>query len=252
MKAESALELCDAHAHLNELRDIEEQLDEAISQGVRYIVGVGMDIESNKEIIEIGSRFSNVIVALGYHPWSVKDESSDQNIQFLKENINRARALGEIGLDYKAKAPKKVQQKVFEEIAQIGKEFQKPLIIHARYSHKRCFEIIKSIGIQSAIFHWYSGPVEVLKKIIDEGYFISVTPALSYSPTHREAASFAPIQHILLETDAPVEYEGSEARLVDILKSLKLLSELRGMSLEAVAEITSKNFKQIFDVEAGN
>jgi TatD DNase family protein len=56
-------------------------------------------------------------------------------------------------------------------------------------------------------FHWYSGPLEVLEEILADGYFISATPALAYSPPHQAAVQAAPLSRILIETDAPVEYQ---------------------------------------------
>ncbi|MFN3534118.1 MAG: TatD family hydrolase [Desulfatiglandales bacterium] len=242
------LEISDAHAHLNEISDLDCQIIEAKKKNVHYIVGVGMEIESNEKILKIANSHENVLPAIGYHPWVISYEKVHENLNYLRQNALKVCAIGEVGLDYKVKTPKELQKKVFEEILQIASEYKKPLIIHARYSHKTCLKMVKDSGITAAIFHWYSGPKDLLDEIIMCNYYISVTPALAYSPPHREAASYAPLEHILLETDAPVEYRGKESRIVDVWESLKFLSEIKGLPLEEVARVTSLNFKKVFGI----
>ena len=101
-------------------------------------------------------------------------------------------------------------------------------------------------SIEKVIFHWYSGPLDILDKVIADGYYVSATPALAYSPQHREAIERAPLEHILVETDAPVEYEGNVTEPADVLITLRELSRLKNMDILEVAEATTANAVKLF------
>ena len=154
--------------------------------------------------------------------------------------------IGEVGLDYKAKVKKGLQRDVFREILKLSMRFHKPLILHCRYSHERVFSMVSEGGIERAVFHWYTGSLNLLRNIIDAGYFISATPALSYSTPLQEAVKEAPIQRILLETDSPVTYQGHVSRPADVRITLNEVARIKGLSLKEVANQTSRNALELF------
>ena len=96
-------------------------------------------------------------------------------------------------------------------------------------------------GIAQAVFHWYSGPFDILEEIIHSGYFISATPALRYSSVHQEAIRRTPLELLLVETDTPVNYRGLEARPKDVRISLEEMSRLKRLSVDEVAEQITRN-----------
>jgi TatD DNase family protein len=243
------LVLVDSHAHLEELDDLSESLREAKAAGVCGIIAVGMDIESNKKIFNIAEANPQFVYpALGYHPWEIKKEEVEANLSFIRDHVGDGVALGEIGLDYKIKVKKELQWSVFEALLDIALEFNKPVIIHCRYSHRRAFEMVKEKKIKHAVFHWYSGPIDLLDKILSMGYSISATPALVYSPPHQEAIKRAPIEKVLLETDTPVSYQGREARPKDVRITLKEVARLKKLDPFIVAEQTTANASQFFQI----
>ncbi len=239
--------LVDCHAHLDALDDLSEALQEAKIAGVRGIIAVGVDEESNKRILKIAEEnYGYVYPAIGYHPWQMREEVVKENLSFIREHIEECVALGEIGLDYKVKVKKELQWKVFGELLDIALEHRKPIIVHCRYSHHRAFEMVKEKRIERAVFHWYTGPLDLLDEILKNGYFISATPALVYSPPHQEAIKKAPLERILLETDSPVSYQGKEARPKDVRISLNEVARLKGLDSEVVAEKTTANASRLF------
>ena len=243
------LVLVDGHAHLEELDDLSESLREAKAAGVCGIIAVGMDIESNKKILNIAEANPQFVYpALGYHPWEIKKEEVEANLSFIRDHVGDGVALGEIGLDYKIKVKKELQWRVFEALLDIALEFNKPVIIHCRYSHRRAFDMVKEKKIKHAVFHWYSGPIDLLDKILSMGYSISATPALVYSPPHQEAIKRAPIEKVLLETDTPVSYQGREARPKDVRITLKEVARLKKLDPFIVAEQTTANASQFFQI----
>jgi TatD DNase family protein len=241
--------LVDCHAHLEQLDDLPKSLQEAKEAGVCGVIGVGMDVESNERVLQIAEAHPCYIYpALGYHPWQIKEEEVEANLSFIRGHVEECVALGEIGLDYKIKVKKDLQWRVLEELLNIALESNKPMILHCRYSHQRTFEMVKEKEIEKAVFHWYSGSLALLDKILSRGYSISATPALAYSPPHREAIERAPMERILLETDAPVSYQGKEAKPKDVLVSLEEVARLKRLDRSDVAKQTTVNASRFFGI----
>lgn len=244
-------ELClvDGHAHLEELNDLPRSLQEAKEAGVCGILAVGMDVESNKKVLQIAKANPQYVYpALGYHPWQIKEEEVEANLTFVRGHVEEGVALGEIGLDYRIKVKKELQWEVFGKLLDIACESNKPVIIHCRYSHRRAFEMVKERKMERAVFHWYSGSLALLDEILARDYFISATPALVYSPPHQEAIKRAPIEKILLETDTPVSYQGREARPKDVRVSLGEVARLKKLDRSIVAEQTTANTSRFFGI----
>jgi len=242
--------LVDCHAHLDQLDDLSEALQEAKTAGIKGIIGVGVDVDSNRRIPKIAEENHGYIYpALGYHPWEIKEEEVEENLSFVRDHIEECIALGEIGLDYNVKIKKDLQWRVFGKLLDIALENGKPIIVHCRYSHHRAFEMVKEKRIERAVFHWYTGSLELLDEFLKRGYFISATPALAFSPPHREAIKRAPLESILLETDSPVSYQGKEARPKDVWVSLKEVTRLKGLDLLVASEQTTANASRLFQID---
>ena len=241
--------MIDSHAHLNEIEDVEGALARAQEAGVTGIVAVGMDIASNRATLELSRQFPHLVYpAVGYHPWSVTPEGREDNLAFIREHLSQCVALGEVGLDYQAKVKKKVQQEVLAALLDLAVRENRPVIIHTRFSQQRALRMVKEAGLDKAVFHWYSGPLEVLREIIASGYFISATPALAYSPPHQAAVQAAPLSQILMETDAPVAYQEKMSEPAHLLITARELSRIKGMELSRVIETTTANARSFFGI----
>ena len=252
--------LIDTHAHLDELKNLDLVLEEAKKAGVIAIVAVGSKRESNIKTLEISQKHRRFVYpALGLHPWELGNLGTfeiDDNLQFIEQNIASAVAVGEIGLDYDKRvvkaASKELQKEVLGRLLNIAKKYAKPAIIHSRYAWKDALHLIQDVGIDKAVFHWFTGFSSVLKGIIDSGYFISATPAAEYHEEHRRAVKEAPLPRLLLETDCPVTY-GREARYeskpADVLRDLKAVSQLKGIAEATIAEQTTRNAINFFSLD---
>jgi len=213
------------------------------------IVGVGMTIDSDRTILSLARQHPGYIYpAIGYHPWEIKPEKVDETVAFVDKHLPSCVALGEVGLDYKARVKKALQRMVLSRLLEIASRWRKPVILHCRFSHKRALELVQQSGLERAVFHWYSGSLEILQKILDNGYLISATPALSYSIQHREAIRHTPLDRILIETDSPVEYRGKPSRPADVKETAELVAEIKGEPLEGVAQKTTENARQFFRI----
>jgi TatD DNase family protein len=149
-------------------------------------------------------------------------------------------------------ASKELQKEVFGRLLNIARKYAKPAIIHSRYAWKDALDLIQDIGIDKAVFHWFTGFSSVLRGIIDGGYFISATPATEYHEEHRRAVKEAPMPRLLLETDCPVTYGRAaryESQPADILRGLEAVSQLKGIAEDTIAEQTTRNAVSFFSLD---
>lgn len=243
------MNLIDTHVHLNEIDDVNAALRRAQRAGVGKVVAVGMELASNRRTLELAEQFPGVVhPAIGYHPWSIEATEIEENLAFIEENLRRCVALGEIGLDYRARAKKPLQWEVLAQLLSMAAVSGLPVILHCRFSHERTLRMTLEAGIERAVFHWYSGPIEVLDGIIAGGYSISATPALLYSPQHQAAVKRAPIERTLIETDTPVEYQGRATEPADLLLTLRETAKIKDMEEAVVARQTSANAGRFFRI----
>jgi len=252
--------LIDTHAHLDELKNLDLMLEEAKEAGIIAIVAVGSNHQSNIKTLEIAQKHRRFVYpALGLHPWELGNLGTfeiDDNLRFIEQNIASAVAVGEIGLDYDKRvlkvASKELQKEVLGRLLNIAEKYAKPAVIHSRYAWKDALQLIQDIGVDKAVFHWFTGFSSVLRGIIDGGYFVSATPAAEYHEEHRRAVKEAPLQRLLLETDCPVTY-GREARYesqpADILRGLEAVSQLKGIAKATIAEQTTRNAINFFSLD---
>jgi len=248
--------LIDTHAHLEEIKNLEQAITEAKSANIIGIIGVGSDYESNQKVLHFAQVYKDFVYpALGLHPWKLKSSEIDRNLEFIEANIGKAVGVGEIGLDYdkrvRAIAEKDLQKSALKEVLRIARIYQKPVIIHSRYAWRDSLSLVEEAQIENAIFHWYTGTSSVLRDIVSQGYFISATPAVEYHEEHKRAVKEIPLERLLLETDSPVVYRrGSEfeyeSRPADILRVLTGVAKLREVSEAQVAEITTDNALKFF------
>ena len=239
--------LVDTHAHLDLLYHPMEEAIRARENGVKYIVGVSMGIASANRIQELTFRLPDLILpAVGLHPWNIAQEDPEDCLRFVQDSLDHAVALGEVGLDYRIKTPKSLQKEVLMRQLMMAAARDLPVLLHCRFSHARVLEMAREAGIRRAIFHWYSGPADVLMNIIQEGYFISATPAVKYSTKHRDAVSLTPLTNLVLETDCPVEYSGVESRPADVVEVCQEVAFLKAVSFGEAAATTTENALKIF------
>jgi len=248
--------LIDTHAHLEEIENLESVLAEAKQVGLVAIVAVGSDFESNQKILQLAEDYKDFVYpALGWHPWNIKELEMDTNLEFIESHIDKAVAVGEVGLDYhkrvRARAEKDLQKRVLKEVLRIAGAHKKPALIHSRYAWRDALDLVEAAQLERVVFHWYTGTSSVLRDIVSQGYYISATPAVEYHEEHRRAVKEIPLERMLLETDSPVvyrrgsefEYESSPA---DVIRSLRGAAELKGVSEAQIAEVTTANALRFF------
>ncbi len=252
--------LIDTHAHIDEIEDLDRAIEEGEQFGLVAIVAVGQDYDSNLKILEISEKYKHFIYpALGLHPCNLGNMDAakvDLTLHLIEDNIDKAVGIGEIGLDYDkrviAAADKERQKEAFKSVLELARRYNKPVSVHSRYSWKDSFDLVKESGVTRAVFHWYTGFSSVLREIISGGYFISATPATEYHDEHRRAVRETPLENLLLETDCPVTY-GREtkfrSRPADVVRSLRAVAQLKGITEDVVAAVTTENALKFFGLD---
>jgi TatD DNase family protein len=259
-------EIIDTHTHLYDLEDPKSVLHDALLAGVSDVVALGVDMRSNRMHVSLqadlrrvalppgeGLSFPRVHLALGLHPGNVTPQEARDCFPFFRDILRSCVsqgaggsgvvAIGETGLDFwyntvrKDPARRREQMDVFEAHLALAGEFDLPVVVHSRGAWRECLDMAISSGVDRVDFHWYSGPLDVLKDILDRGYVISVSPALEYSPQARRAAEYAPLEQILLETDTPVRVAAPQGGRVsstprDVWRTFRALCAVKGLDEE--------------------
>ena len=251
--------LIDTHAHLDEIEGLEAAIAGARAASVVAIIAVGSDHQSNEKVLALAQCYEGFVYpALGLHPWNLQGADVDRNIEFIEANIDRAVAVGEIGLDYdkrvRARTDKDEQKRVLRRLLSLAQSHHRPVSVHSRYAWRDALDLVVEAGIEKAVFHWFTGTSSVLRDIIAHGYFISATPAVEYHEEHRRAVKEVPLAELLLETDSPVTYRrGTEleyqSRPADVARVLKGVSLLRGLDENEIATAATANAVQLFGLK---
>jgi len=248
----------DAHAHLAEMTALDDVIRRAGNLGVVAIVSMGTNLKSNMRSLQLAEEYAStsarVLPALGLHPWDLAQENVEAAILHMKQNARASIGIGEVGLDYWLKdvrrGPEKrqFQKTAFEQVLMLARQFDKPVTIHSRGAWDDCYDMVLASGVNEVIFHWFSGPIPLLRKIVDQGFFVSATPAITYSKDHRAAILETPLENLLLETDSPVQYGDLSSEPKDVLLTLNGVAELKGVAPDKIAEITTENFLSLYNV----
>jgi len=246
----------DTHSHLfNEYYDnIEEIINKCKDNGVKRIIVSGVDMKSNKEVLELVNKYDIVYGSIGFHPTELDDFSYD-DLDWLEEHINDNKivAVGEIGLDYHYdNTDKIIQYDVLKRQLDIALKHNKPIIFHSRDAIGDTYNILSEYKLKGSI-HCYSGSVEMAREFIKHGYMIGVGGVVTYknSKILKEVVKDVDLSYILLETDSPYlspePYRGMKNDSSYICEIAKVIGELKGVSILDVSKITSDNAERLFD-----
>lgn len=215
----------------------------------KYILG-----NENKRIITIGMTnlpshflmginhvrdYRYIRLALGLHPLMANEHIKEYSK--FKQHINDTSYIGEVGLDFSMEglATKEIQIKSFEFVLDCVRNKSKILSLHSRRAETHTLDMLIENKIENAIFHWYSGSIPTLKKIIDSGFYFSINSAMVHSTNGKKIISAIPPQFILTETDFPF-IENNSIPIVH-----EMLSHLWNISVLEVEQIITSNFKSI-------
>jgi TatD DNase family protein len=253
--------LIDSHAHLEMKEfdhDREKVVERARQAGVGFVITVGTNLALSRKAIELAERHENIYATVGIHPHDVVN-TDNKTFDALLELARRKKvvAYGEIGLDFfRNISPQGKQLDLFGRQLELANDLKLPVIIHDRDAHEQTLKMVKASSIRCGVFHCFSGDYNMAKQCIDLGFYISVPGVVTYdkAKTIQDVVRHVPLSSILLETDAPylapIPHRGKRNEPSFIIHTAKKVAELKSVSLEEVADATTKNAKSLFHIEA--
>jgi TatD DNase family protein len=247
--------LVDSHCHLNEFADVKIQVSKAKQGGVLRIVSNSVDLKSMQDNLRIAHAFESVSCALGLHPnelSKMNEKTIEEAFSFIEKHSEECIAIGETGLDFKYanEQQRVVQLEVFAKHIELAKRFNKPVIVHSRAARKECLELLERNGAKKVLMHWFVANEKLLERVLELGYFISIGPSVLFNEYVQKFAQSLPLENVLLETDAPVSYNGKRAEPCWISDIASKLAEIYEVSVAKITEQTWKNFLRLFGNDA--
>src|SRR5579863_4661257 len=255
------MRLIDSHCHLDSEQfdgDREAVIERALAAGVERMVAIGTgtgppDLEAG---VRLADRFPSFYATVGVHPHDAH-KASRETYQRLSELLAHPKvvALGEIGLDYHYDySPRDVQRDVFVEQMRVARDARKPIVIHTREAWEDTLALIEENWTPSGlpgIMHCFSGTPAEAERCVALGFYLSFGGIVTFPKALelQAAARVAPADRILVETDAPylapVPRRGKRNEPAFVVETARKLAELRGTTIEAIAEATSANFERL-------
>lgn len=259
------IKFVDSHAHLDDRQfeaDRHQVLVRAGEKGIKWILcPLDLCFKASLETgLKLAAEEKNIYLAAGVHPHQAKDlkESHLRDLRQLAEE-KKILAVGEIGLDFHYNfSPPDRQLQAFELQLNLALELNLPVIIHSRLAGERIIESIRARnGLLRGIFHCFTESYEIARKALDLGFLISFSGILTYQRADdlREVAKKIPPEYLLVETDAPYLTPWPEKKIYSrnepslLITTAQLLAELKNITLEELAEITTKNFFNFFNLK---
>ena len=245
--------MVDTHCHVNfldypDIDDVIKRMDGNI------IIVSGVDDSSNKEVLDLCARYDNVYGTLGIHP---EEASNSYDLDFVREHINDPKivAVGEIGLDYYyTKDNRELQIDLFSRQIEIAIDNNKPIVVHSRDAISDTYDIIKkyNIGMCTDI-HCFSGSLEMALEFVKLGCKLGIGGVLTFKNAEKlkNVVKNIDISNLLLETDSPYltpePFRGERNEPYNIVYVARMISDIKGIGLEEVLEITKRNSYSLFD-----
>lgn len=252
----------DSHCHIMSEdfeQDREDCINRAFSQGLTAILDAsgGIDEKKISQTAEFCHRHRNIYASVGVHPEEVEGHenvTADDLIKFSA--ADHIIGIGECGLDFYYNSDTKDKQlKVFSEHIKAAQKTKIPLIIHSREADVEMMDILSQEYRKekfNGVLHCFSSSFELAEFALSIGFYISASGIITFNKSDelREIFKNIPSDRLLIETDspylAPVPFRGKRNEPVYVIKTAEKLAELKNLSVENIAKITSENFYSLF------
>ncbi|MCX7341007.1 MAG: TatD family hydrolase [Hyphomicrobiales bacterium] len=252
--------LVDTHCHLD-YPDLFAQIDAVVARaetaGVDRLVTISTHVARHARYRELAERFPNVFWTIGTHPHNAAEEPDTTVDEIVALSHHpKCVAIGEAGLDYHYdKSPRDIQRRVFRTQIEAARDSCLPLVIHARDADLEMIDILTqehAKGAFSAILHCFSSGAELARVGIELGFYLSFSGIITFkrSDELRAIATAAPLDRLLVETDAPYlapePYRGKTNEPAFVTKTAEVLASARGLAPDELAALTTANAVRVF------
>jgi TatD DNase family protein len=238
----------DVHCHLHEFKveDLEEVFN--LDRGIR-VIAVSDDLESSLRTLDLEKTYPDrVIACVGLHPWSIGEEPLHRAETIVRmAEREGVRCVGEVGVDarFLPQYTWNIQVRVFSMFIELSRELGAFLNIHAPDAWRSALAELLQHDVRKAVFHWYTGPVELVDVIGGRGYMISVNPAVRIQEKHARIAQLTPLDHLVFESDAPYNYRGLHLNPLMIRDTINLVARLRNIDANELASKARWNTERL-------
>ncbi len=246
-------------------KDRDEMIKRALNEGV-FMICVGTDLETSKKAIELAGKYEHVKLpdgsnvaggiwaTVGLHPNDNLEEKFDSRTYEELLNCDKVVGFGEIGLDYyrtEKIEDQELQKQRFKEQLDLAKKINKPLIIHCRNAHEDMLEILDS-NLRGVV-HSFTGTLNEAKKYLDLGFYLGFNGIITFTDQYDEIIKYAPLDKILLETDAPyltpIPFRGKRNEPLYVKYVAEKIAELKGVGYDEATEKTFTNTQKLFGIK---
>ena len=253
----------DTHAHLysEEFKDDRNNVVEnAMQNGVTKMLLPNISSQYTTSMMDLCQKYpKNCFPMMGLHPCDVKKDTMEKELLHVKEMLEKVRfiAVGEIGLDlHWDKTTLEIQKEAFIFQIELAKKYRLPIAIHVRDSFLEAIEIVEKLNDEdlSGVFHCFTGNEEDAKRITDLGnFYLGIGGVLTFKNAGVDKTiEKIDMKHLILETDAPylspTPYRGKRNESKYIVNIAEKLSEIKGIKIEEIASITTKNSQNLFKI----
>jgi len=242
----------DSHIHVDQYKDEEKNrlLKEVEnSNEIKGLIAVSMNYQSCKETLSLAKKYPFIYPAIGFHPeQQIHKEECEQIYKLIEQNAEEIVAIGEVGLPYYLRKEDESIAvdsyiAVLKKFIELASKYNLPIILHAVYEDADTVcDLLEKYKVSRAHFHWFKGSDETMKRMMKNGYYISITPDVLHKEKIRKIVSYYPLEYMMVETDGPWEFQDdvmTHPRMIrDVLKEI---SVIKNISVDQVAETIYEN-----------
>ena len=253
--------LVDSHCHLDKLDlsvydgNLDAALAAAYARQISHILCIGINLENIEDVIQLAERHVPVYASVGVHP--LYRESREPTVDDLVAIARHEKvvAIGETGLDYfYGEGDLQWQRDRFIIHIEAAKQCGLPLIIHTRGAKKDTLDYLQQFGNGevNGVLHCFTEDLDMAKQAVDMGFMISISGIVTFRNASelRDVVKALPLDRLLVETDAPwlapVPHRGKKNEPQYVVEVAEKVAELKGVSLQEVAAVTTGNFFKLF------
>ena len=246
--------LVDAHAHLYApafAADLDAVLHRAALQGVQAVLCVSETLAEAQRVVELADRHPLIQPCAGLYPTILDRDAAAAMLDFIRQHRDRLVAIGEVGLDYwkvQDAADREVQRDILAQHIALSRELDLPLNVHSRSAGRHCIAWLRDNGARRVLLHAFDGKAASARAAIEAGYYFSVPPSIVRSPQKQKLVRHLPLEHLLLESDAPVLGPEKDARNepCNVWLSCRQVAAIKGVPVEEAARMTTANARRLF------
>lgn len=255
--------MIDSHVHINHenfVNSVNDYIAVSKKNGVNCFLCVGWDLNSSILAVQIANKYRNVWACIGIHPDDVKriKKGDFQKIKSLLKFNKKIIAIGEIGLDFfleKNKKERDKQKKYFIKFINLANEYHLPIVVHSRDAVNDTFKILEKNFVENkGVIHCYTSDINYAKKFLKLGFYFGIGGIVTFKNANdiKEIVKIIPSNRLLLETDAPYltpePFRGQKNHSKYLYLILKKIASIKKIEDKKLANITSNNFKKLFNI----